>query len=123
MNIQEQITYVSALPKSDMHDAILDSLNKLLPKQNETARQTLDRFCLTLQIEKAVLISSHRGKPYPDYRKMLSYYLSDRFTRVQISEVLNRDHSSITFYIKKHHDLYRLDKNYKIIYDFFVKSL
>lgn len=81
--------------------------------------ELLDRVC---QVCGAIVVNNFRNKSNKrDYlfpRMIVAYHLRTQgWTVSDIGRVLNRDHSTISYYLKKYDDEYRLNEDFRNLAD------
>ncbi|MEG0760790.1 helix-turn-helix domain-containing protein [Chryseobacterium sp.] len=77
---------------------------------NTTIQDILTEF----NISMAAIRSTTRKGLLPDLRKIISYELrSQGYTYMQIGAMLNKDHSTVVFYVNEYMNLLRFDKKFR----------
>ena len=74
---------------------------------NHIINTFIDEFCDELDIDRETLKSSSRQRPIAEKRMLLSYFLrmKIKLTYEQIGDILDRNHCSIIYQVKKIEDL------------------
>jgi len=84
----------------------------------------------TTGVTRAELVSKSRKRPIADLKMMCSqllkncsYQASEKITVIKIGDILNLDHSAITYHLKKHVEMMgQKDGKYKALYEKILKS-
>ena len=94
-------------------------MNEVLYDQTNTVKKLYEVIYNVFGVDKVCLKSKSRRRKYVEARTVFSVIARRRLLMgtVQIGDLINKDHSSITHYTKQHENLYDFDKQYKDLYD------
>ena len=94
-------------------------MEKVLYDQTNTIKKLYEVIYNVFGVDKHHLKSRSRRRKYVEARVVFAVIARRRLLMgtVQIGELLNKDHSSISHYTKQHADLYEVDKHYRDLYD------
>lgn len=87
-----------------------------------TPEEIIVFYCKVFGMNKQFLLSKVRKTKYCNARSVISNILRNEknYTLVSISKLLNRDHSTIIWAIRRHDDLMQYDLVYKENYTMFL---
>ena len=94
-------------------------MDKILYDETHTISKLFEVIYNVFGVTKLELRSTIRKRRYVVARNVFAVIARRKLYMgtVQVGELLNKDHSSISHYTKTHNDIYDFDKQYRDLYD------